>query len=87
MTIPASRRLDFTEVPVIDIESLREGIHSTSTVETIRSACRDVGFLYIKNHGVSYEVVDTLHQQAKLFFSQPMEEKKQILICRSSDLS
>ena len=52
MSIPKSRRLDFTEIPVIDLASLVAGKEDPATVEAIGQACRDVGFIYIKNHGI-----------------------------------
>jgi isopenicillin N synthase-like dioxygenase len=44
MSIPISRRLGFSEVPIIDIASLVADEAAASTVQDIRAACRDVGF-------------------------------------------
>ncbi len=50
MTIPASRRLEFSEIPVIDLAPLREHKNHRASIDQIYRACSDVGFLYVKNH-------------------------------------
>ena len=40
MTIPLARRLDFSEIPVIDISA-------TSVIEEIHRACTEIGFFYV----------------------------------------
>ncbi|WP_328311780.1 isopenicillin N synthase family oxygenase [Streptomyces sp. NBC_00442] len=72
----------FKEVPVIGIaplvtpdpdpEALRE------TVEQIGQACRDVGFFYIKDHGVTPRESAELFQASRDFFALPLEEKLKI---------
>ena len=80
MAIPQSRRLDFSEIPVIDISTLVSGESDAATVEAIGSACRDVGFIYIKNHGVPITLIDNLLLAAEEFFSRSMNEKNSIAI-------
>lgn len=81
MAIPLSRRLDFSEVPVVDIGALVEGRSAIdATIAELDRACRDVGFLYIRNHGVSPATTDRLVAQTKLFFALPEAEKKAIAL-------
>lgn len=77
MAIPLSRRLDFAEIPVIDIGPLVVGDaqRMPATVAALDRACRDVGFLYIANHGVPPATIDRLVAQAKLFFALPLDAK------------
>ena len=82
MTLPVSHRLDFSEIPIIDIGPLIDGRDIDATVSNLASACTDVGFFYIKNHGVDPALIDRLIEQAKLFFDQPMEDKTRIIIDR-----
>lgn len=35
----------------------------------------DVGFFYIKNHGIAEEVLETAFAQAREFFDQPLDKK------------
>ena len=80
MTIPASRRLDFSEIPVIDLANLIDHGEHEPTIEAINRACREVGFFYIKNHGVPPSLIEELQGQAKLLFDQTTEQKMQIAI-------
>jgi isopenicillin N synthase-like dioxygenase len=75
--IPASRRLDTSEVPVVDIGPLVRGDESglTATVDALAAACADTGFMYVKNHGVPSTIRDELVRQCALFFDLPVEEK------------
>ena len=47
MAIPLSRRLDFTEIPVIDMSSLMAGEDDSNTISAIGKACREVGFISV----------------------------------------
>ena len=80
MGIPKSRRLDFTEIPVIDLAPLVAGEDDPATVAAIGQACRDVGFIYIKNHGIPLALIQDMLVAAREFFARPMEEKKQIIL-------
>ena len=78
MVLPVSRRLDFSEIPVIDFADAAAGKWSSATVDEIEQACRDIGFFYIKNHGVDSKLIAQLCEQASVFFSKPMDEKLRV---------
>ncbi|MBV9521474.1 MAG: isopenicillin N synthase family oxygenase [Alphaproteobacteria bacterium] len=82
MVLPISRRLDFSEIPVIDIGPLIDGnaTQVERSVAALGKACSDIGFIYIRNHGVSAALVTHMVEQAKLFFAQPIDEKMRILL-------
>jgi len=80
MALPQSRRLDFSEIPVIDIAPLVEGRNPASTINALKRACSDVGFLYVRNHGLPRELIANLVEQAALFFGRPMDEKMRIVV-------
>src|SRR5215831_17031096 len=82
MAIPVSRRLDFSEIPVIDIAPLFDGnaAQVARTAEALDQACSEVGFLYVRNHGIKSERVADLAAQARRFFAQPMAEKMEIVL-------
>ncbi|HYC13225.1 MAG TPA: 2OG-Fe(II) oxygenase family protein [Stellaceae bacterium] len=80
MAIPQSRRLDFSDIPVIDLGPLVEGKNPRAIIDTLGNACRDIGFIYVKNHGVPRELVAGLAEQAALFFRRPMAEKMRIVV-------
>jgi isopenicillin N synthase-like dioxygenase len=82
MAIPLSRRLDFAEIPVIDLAPLIDGdpAREARTVDALGRACADIGFIYVSNHGVSREVVARLAAEAREFFARPMDEKLEIVL-------
>ena len=80
MAIPVSRRLDFTEIPVIDIAELVAGNSDQTTVDALGAACRDIGFAYIQNHGVPLDLIDDVVAASRDFFARPMDEKREVLV-------
>ena len=66
-------------IPVIDIEGLRGNRSNFSQVaRQIGSACREQGFFYVTNHGVSLELQQKLQQKSAEFFARPLTEKNEI---------
>jgi len=80
MTIPVSRRLDFTEIPVIDMAELVAGDDDQATIDAVGTACRDVGFLYIQNHGVPQHLIDDFLVASREFFARPMDNKMESVL-------
>lgn len=80
MAIPLSRRLDFSEIPQLDVGTLLDGTGSESLIDALEAACTDVGFFYVHNHGVAPDLISDLREQADLFFNQPMAEKMKLAI-------
>ena len=88
MNLPVSRRLDFSEIPVIDISALvsvQPGRQTTAgdidqTVAKIRDACTDVGFFYISNHDFDQGLVSEVAEMGRQFFALSMDEKERIAI-------
>jgi isopenicillin N synthase-like dioxygenase len=82
MAIPVSRRLDFSEIPVIDLAPLIDGKGEAAerTVAALGRACAEIGFLYVSNHRVERALVARMAEQAKLFFARPMAEKLRIVL-------
>jgi len=69
---------NWPEVPCIDISSLIKDFNSPEAVEAARKfslAAKEIGFVSIKNHGISRELINNAEAAAKLFFSQSLAEK------------
>ncbi|CAM9195486.1 unnamed protein product, partial [Discosporangium mesarthrocarpum] len=47
--------------------------------EVLVKACRDFGFFYLVNHGVTEELMKAVFDQSKAFFSLPLEDKRLVL--------
>ena len=82
MAIPLSRRLDFAEIPVIDLAPLIDGdaARAARMVDALGRACADIGFIYVRNHGVPRAVVARLAAEAREFFARPMDEKMRVVL-------
>jgi isopenicillin N synthase-like dioxygenase len=70
---------------VIDLRGLRSGepANVARIGENIGRACRDVGFFYVKNHGVRFELLTGIFSVARDFFASPAPEKNALSIARS----
>jgi isopenicillin N synthase-like dioxygenase len=73
----------FRAVDVIDVSSLLADLNAGRALSaealacctSLHNACRDVGFFYIKGHGVDTALQLTLEQAAAQFFQLPVETK------------
>ncbi len=85
---PVADSRDFADsVPVIDIASIMQnasGEAAQQAVNEIAKACRDWGFFQVINHRVSEELIDTVWQQTRAFFTGPAATKKAILRTRDN---
>ncbi len=72
---PASARDGAPPVPVVDIGPLRDGSDPQHVADALLRASREVGFLYVTNHGVDPALLDQARAQALAFFRQPSEHK------------
>lgn len=79
----ASKQIAFSEIPVIDIASLVDGSDAESVSRKIGKACEEVGFFYIKNHGVPQELVDRAYKATEEFFELPREVKERLHVANS----
>ncbi|AGY57762.1 isopenicillin N synthase family dioxygenase [Gloeobacter kilaueensis] len=72
-----------SELPVIDIAALVGGQGNRRQVAAqIDRACRQWGFFYITNHGVSAALERQLEEQSRLFFSRASADKLKIAMVR-----
>lgn len=83
-----STQRTFHEVPVIDVSSLvvddPDPAALAETVRRIGDACRDVGFLYVENHGLSDRLAERMMAQTRAFFDLPLEQKMMLRLGRTS---
>jgi isopenicillin N synthase-like dioxygenase len=60
-------------IPSFDLEQLKQGVG----LETLREALQNVGFIYLKNHGIPQDLIDRFFNQGSQFFEKPVEYKQQ----------
>jgi isopenicillin N synthase-like dioxygenase len=77
------KTIDFTEIPVVDIGKLVDGSDSESVAKELAFICENIGFLYVKNHGVEQELIDNMYNLTKAFFDLTMAEKQKLDIANS----
>ncbi len=85
----AAQQIPFESIPVIDFAAMHQvddtdqQTNQQAIAQQLYQACTQVGFFYIKNHGVPQPVIDQAFEQARQFFALPQSEKMQIHISRS----
>lgn len=67
-------------IPIVDFAEFWAGDEATKSAiaAQVQRACRDVGFLYLKNHGVPEALVKRMFAQSRGFFNLPLAVKNQI---------
>jgi isopenicillin N synthase-like dioxygenase len=70
--------MKWLSVPVIDITPFRTGgfTEKNAVAEQVDRACRDIGFLIIKGHGVPQSLISKMRDVSREFFDLPIEEKR-----------
>jgi isopenicillin N synthase-like dioxygenase len=67
-------------LPVIDIGPLRDGSDPEGVAAALHRASRDVGFLYVANHGIPAALLALAQTQAMAFFRRPLGDKRSVTI-------
>ncbi|HTR17083.1 MAG TPA: 2-oxoglutarate and iron-dependent oxygenase domain-containing protein [Acetobacteraceae bacterium] len=80
-----ARTIAFHEIPMIDLApfSGTDAAARRAVASALREACVNVGFFYIRNHGVPQALIDETFAQAPRFFGLSLEEKMRIHVSRS----
>ncbi|KAK5025322.1 hypothetical protein LTS07_008173 [Exophiala sideris] len=78
----------FEEIPVIDVgkifsENLEE---RRQKAEEVANVCKTVGFMYIKNHGISQDLIDKVFELSRKYHDQPFEVKMKEDVYKSPTL-
>jgi isopenicillin N synthase-like dioxygenase len=81
-------RPDFDAVPMIDLSGITSANPAAKArlAAELRDACINVGFFYIKNHGVSQDLVDAMFDMAPRLFGLPLDEKMRWHVKKSGQL-
>ena len=70
----------FESVPVIDMSGWFSMDNRSRKIIAgeVRNACLSSGFMYLKNHGISQDIIADAKKAAKIFFSLPQQTKLKI---------
>ncbi|CAG8709761.1 991_t:CDS:2, partial [Scutellospora calospora] len=63
----------YENIPIIDFSQFKT--NQQICAQQIKEACENLGFFYLKNHGISQETITEVFDIVKLYFEQPREEK------------
>ncbi|WP_036230843.1 isopenicillin N synthase family dioxygenase [Marinobacterium jannaschii] len=78
-----SKTTSFHEIPVVDIAALIDNSDPERVAREIGDICENIGFLYVRNHGVPAELIREVYDLTEAFFALPFEEKERLNIVRS----
>lgn len=71
-------------LPVLDLSQLTQPEPDRQVfLSELRETARNIGFFYLKGHGVSDALADTVFHQSKRFFALPAEEKLAVEMAHS----
>jgi len=65
-------------IPVVDLAEFLSGdtAKKAAFVQQLGKAYEDTGFVAVKNHGISNELITELYKNVQQFFSMPIDIKK-----------
>lgn len=80
MSYPSAKRLDAADIPVIDVAPLAGGggEEVARVGAAMRKAAENIGFFYIRNHGIDEALIREVDAVARRFFAQPLEKKLEV---------
>ncbi|PYI02809.1 Clavaminate synthase-like protein [Aspergillus sclerotiicarbonarius CBS 121057] len=76
---------EFDQIPIIDLSTLRSPLlkERQQLAREIFNTCTQVGFFYIKNHGIAEDLIASLHEMAHRFFTLSDKQKLDYYIGKS----
>ncbi|MET2833077.1 isopenicillin N synthase family dioxygenase [Mesorhizobium shangrilense] len=78
-----AKRESFDKIPVVDIAPLLDGSNKQRVAKEIRWALMNTGFMYVKNHGIPQDFVDSVFEVSRRFFDLPTWQKMALHIGKS----
>lgn len=74
------RTAAFDEIPIVDFTGVlkRSLSAKAATATAIREACENVGFFYIRNHGIPEADIERIFDVGRRFFALPLQNKLSI---------
>ncbi|KAK3393761.1 hypothetical protein B0H63DRAFT_27410 [Podospora didyma] len=70
--------MSFTSIPILDLAEAEDPSAKPQFLADLQHALMEVGFLYLKNVGISEDVFREVIEEGKAFFDIPTEEKLKI---------
>ena len=80
MTYAEANKIDFAKIPVIDITLLRNGEDKNTVAQQLHQASQNLGFIYVKNHGIPETIIQNIREDGLSFFRQDNTIKQEVKI-------
>ncbi|MEG5263999.1 2OG-Fe(II) oxygenase family protein [Pseudomonas sp. JDS28PS106] len=81
-----SKTTSFHEIPVVDLAPLLDGSDPQKVSREIGYICENIGFLYIKNHGVPKSLIQDAYKLTAELFALPYEDKEKLSIVNYGEI-
>lgn len=73
----------FASIPVIDLSLSSSKDTESQLLSELRNALVNIGFLYVKNHGVPSDVITDLQEALPKLFALSTDEKEEVALEKS----
>ena len=80
MSYAYAKELDPKKIPIIDISSLRNGSDKVKVAKKLHEANKNLGFLYVSNHGISSKTIKKTREYGLKFFNENIKQKENVKI-------
>lgn len=80
MAYASAQHTQKDKIPVVDLTSLRNGQDPDTVAAALHAASQNLGFIYVKSHGITDTAIDEARNAAFTFFRQSDEEKSKVLV-------
>ena len=80
MSYARAKRLDASTIPIVDITPLRDGSDPQSVAAQLHAASQNLGFIYIKGHGIPEAEIERARAAAYEFFRGSHNEKASVKV-------
>jgi len=75
-----AKQVESDIIPVVDITALRDGSDPMAVAKALHAANTGLGFIYIKGHGISEDLIDAVRAKAFEFFRSDDAAKEDVRI-------
>lgn len=73
-----AQNISLKNLPIIDLSELNNTESSQHFYENLRITAREIGFFYLRGHGIDLEKIHAIEEQTRNFFALPQHEKDAI---------
>lgn len=83
MAYATAKTMDADVIPVVDITTLRDGSNSRQVASQLHAASQNLGFIYVKGHGIPRPAIEAARKSAYQFFHAPDTQKEAVRVSSS----